>query len=417
MLSKRSMFAMLFYAAAAALFVALFAACGAAREQFGRNSLLLAAPSANGSSSVSVSAVEEYRNGTRTQITFEIKRQATASAVRANHRMNVIGTNHIYADVMGYPAADGGFFTKDAFAAGAREAVLNRRAAAALFGGGHISGSPFQLDGELWTIVGVIIDDDADNGNIYVPATSGLINNSDMSTAGSASTPSSSSMSALTDSLMVLLGGYGGMGAAIAANGLRDIGVNEGSYDIKNLGKATGFFNEALVVALRIALALLLGMFAWRSARGGYRVLLRSKAAADNAVKIKADAMSYIASKNPGKINTVADIIARENNNSNSVVIHKKYKSALRKKNRMAFRAVLMMIFAPACAAAVLYLIREIVGMCVSWQEMPLLFISPATVSDAFYGRLSELGDRQFTVMCLFAASVAATAIAVFTQE
>jgi len=334
-----------------------------AKDRFGGISQLLAEPSAIGGSGVGVGGIEDFRDEYSTLITYEIRRQSSARAIRQGHAMTVIGTNSVYASVMGYPVTDGGFFTKDAYRSGAREAVLNELAASALFGGGRLYGSPFYLNGELWTVVGVVADDGGSE-NIYVPATSEFIG------GGS----NASGQEARAGSLMVLLKGYGAAEAAAVINNLKDLGVTENAYTFKRLGKAVASLDEMADAALRFALALLLFAFGWRSALAAYGIV--------------SDA--YAASVDTGLRSPDSHGKAR------------------------VFKAALYIILMFACAAAFLALSRRIVETCVTWREIPLVFLN-ATPQGDFYGRLDSLGSIQAKILGLFAASVTASLAAQIT--
>jgi len=349
------------YIAAAALLIALGMAANEAGGMFGGKSQLLAEPSAVGINGTGIGYIEDFLDEYSTLVTYEIRRQSSARAVRQGHNMTVIGTNSVYAAVMGYPITDGGFFTGDAYRSGAREAVLNELAAAALFGGGRLYGSPIYINGELWTVVGVMIDD-GDAENIYVPATSELMN----SAAGA------SGQGAAAGSLMVLLKGYGAAEAATAVNNLKNLGVTENSYTFKRLGKAAASLGEMADVALRFALALLLFAFGWRSALAAYRII--------------GDA--YAASVDTG--------------------VHAPDSRGKARVLRAAVHIVLLI----ACAAAFLALARRIVEICVTWQEIPPVFLNAPPPQGDFYGRLEALGEIQAKILGLFTASIITSAAA-----
>jgi len=342
---------------AIALLAILGAAAAAAAGRFGGGRALLAEPAAHGGAGISLQSIEDFREEAKILATYEIRAKAPANAVNKTHSMTVIGTNAVYGSVLGYPAIDGGFFTEAAFKSGAREAVLNRRAAASLFGGGNIAGSVFRLNGDIWTVAGVIIDDDAENANIYVPATSSVISGSDAGSAGL-------SAQSANGGLMILMGGPAAAGMPMTIALIKELGISESSYTFKNLGKAVDSFKEMAAAAPRFAMMLLLGWVAWRSARSAYRIFRREE-----------------------------------------------------KKNADAIKAVVMAAIALAGIAGSLYLIRQIVEVCVAWQEIPLLFLSGAAQSGSFSGRLAALAGDQLKVMCLFAASLAASATTVFLQE
>ena len=360
--NRRAPFYILFYIAATALIIALTLYGQSAAGAFGRKSQLLASPQSRDWAGIDILEIENYITESSTLVTYEIRRQASAFAIRQSHRMNIIGTNSAYAGVMGYAVADGGFFSKTAYDAGSREAVLNERAASTLFGGGRLSGSEFTLNDEIWQIVGVVLDGDSDNDNIYVPATSALIGS-----GGSGSVATAATFMALQD-------GYSSADASITAGRLLELGISEGSHSFKSLGKAAATFSEAAAVAQYFALMLLLCLFGWRSARSAFRTIMRARAESESHVP----GVAYV-------------------------------------KRGGYLRAAANAIFFIACAAAALILARQIVGICITWQEIPLLFFTDVTPQDAFYGRIHDLGARQTTALCLFAASIIASITAVIS--
>ncbi|MDR3295417.1 MAG: ABC transporter permease [Clostridiales Family XIII bacterium] len=81
----------------------------------------------------------------------------------------LIGTNHFYDDVMGYSMTTGSFFTKAAQDEKRKVAVLNETLAFDAFGNFDIAGGQISLNGETYSVVGIIKDGRADNA-LYVPA-------------------------------------------------------------------------------------------------------------------------------------------------------------------------------------------------------------------------------------------------------
>ena len=360
--NKKTPVVILLYIIAVSLLAALVVAGRHAADASGHYYQLLAKPLSRDSASVDIWAVEDFYGDSSTLVTYEIRRQASAYAIRETHRMNVVGTNGAYANVMGYSIIDGGFFTKDAFLIGAREAVLNERAAATLFGGRRIAGNSFFLNDEPWTVVGIVSDEDVDNDNIYVPASSEII-------LAGAATVSAGALTALQD-------GYGGADASMTINKLKDLGVSENSYSFKNLGKIIASFGEMPSVALRFAFILLLCLFAWRFGRYAFRVYKSSRA--ENERKDLNDVQI-----------SIADAGVDE-----------------RKRRASYVKAIVNILLFCVCTAAALVLARQIVEICITWQEIPLLLFETAASQDEFYGKLRALGERQSVVLYLFAASV-----------
>ena len=203
--------------------------------------LLLAAPSGFGAQGLDPERValfckEEFL------VTYELRRSKTARAAQSSHAVAMIGTNSHYRDILGYPVLDGGFFTEAAQTAGYRHAVLNETAAFALFGGVAVSGGNFKLDGETWTVAGVIDDLDGSSANIYVP--SGFIGGR-------------------PDSLMTLLDGN--VTETYAKNALKTLGIRETNYDFINFASSAAAFWERFAVGWKAALCfalILLGRIA-----------------------------------------------------------------------------------------------------------------------------------------------------------
>ena len=356
-IENKTSIAALLYIMTAALIIALGVSGRYARDAFGQRSQLLAKTLSQNSPGVDIWAVEDFIEETSALVTYEIKQQASAYAVNESHNMTIVGTNSAYAGVMGYPAVDGGFFTKDAFLLGAKEAVLNERAASTLFGGTRLAGKTFLINNDAWTVVGIILDDDAENDIIYVPASSELI------LAGAAS--------ASAGTLAVLQDASGGAGAAMAINKLKDLGVSDSSYSFKSLGKAVDAFGEMTAVALRFSLVLLLCLFAQRFGRYAFRVF--------RAARIE-------------DVTHASDSAAVKNFDTGG------------RRPEYAKAAINVLLFA-VCAGAALILARQIVEICITWQEIPLLIFETASPQDAFYGRLNALASRQAAALCLFAAS------------
>ena len=348
------------YLIAAALLLLLGAAGYSAAVRFGNYSQLYAEPLAKDAAGVDIWEIEKYRTEKNAFVTYEIRKQASANAVNQSHRMNAVGTNSVYTDVMGFPAVDGGFFTKDAFQLGLHEAVLNERAASTLFGGTRLSGCTFLLNNEVWTVVGVILDDDEANDNIYVPASSALI------TGGEASTSAGT--------FMVRQRGVGAAYANAAIASLKELGASESSYAFKSLGKAVAAFGEMNAAALRFALVLLLSLFAWRNGRFAFRTFRSAYA---------------------------------DSSGSARVVV---------KKRADSVKAYINVLLCAACVAGALFFTQEIVELIVTWQEIPVLFNAIPPSQTEFIGRLTALGSSQATVTGLFAASLAASA-AVFASS
>ncbi|MCL2059166.1 MAG: ABC transporter permease [Oscillospiraceae bacterium] len=376
-------------------------------RRFGQKSQLLAAPQARGGAGVDIWDIEDIQTEESTLITYEIRAQVVAGAIRQDHRMNVIGANSSYNGVMGYPVANGGFFSKEAFLLGSREAVLNERAASALFGGGNLVGNSFILNNESWMVVGVIMDGDDGESNIYVPASSELI--SALSGAGGAGSGgvTAANTSVAADALMVLQDGYSAADASLAIGKLAGLGFSDSSHTFLSLGKATAAFGEAAHMAQCFALALLLVMFAWRLALSAYHMVLADKAENETHAPVPtapaapaADPVDSVGTVGTASLASPANLTGPAPPNNSG---------RIGRLARIVFYAISFFVL----AIIALILARRIVETCITWQEIPMLMFSGATTQDAFYGRLIALGRSQSEAIALFAVSCAATTAAV----
>ena len=195
---------------------------------------LLAAPSGSGAQGLNIDAINDFEEFL---VTYELRQNKNASSSKGSHSVTLIGTNSHYRDVLGYPMLHGGFFTEAAFSAGYRHAVLNKKAAVGLFGGVDVAGNAFKMDGESWSVAGVI-DDGDETSNLYAP---------------------SSLTGGRPQSLMVLLDCLDGGGASevYAINGLKTLGVRDSSFEFVNFQRMADAFGERFAVAWKAALCLL----------------------------------------------------------------------------------------------------------------------------------------------------------------
>jgi hypothetical protein len=387
---------------------ALFAAARTGTARLGRGALLLAEPKGAGAPGVGISAIEDLRYDSGLLVAYEVRKPGTVQALNRSCAVTLIGTNSVYADVLGRPVTDGGFFTKAAYDAGSRVAVLNGEAAFEIFGGGHVAGTTFRIGGELWTVVGVISDGDAEGANVYVPASAELIagGGSDGSEIGG------DGADAAPLALMALMNGNDGGSAGAAAAALKDIGVADTGYDLKRLGKAIAALSEMWGVAWRFALCLLLGAFAWLAARAVYTegaLAFAPPSHADNARSGGADSMGGSVGEwaNVGNVGPVLDVRAAATRGVRPSCLPRPAYTP--RRPNFAF-AVLGLLALAACAAVILPTARQIAEVCVTWREIPVIF-GTASPSGAFGTMLTLLGGYQATVTCLFAASITASAI------
>ena len=405
-------------------------------------------------------------------VTYEIRAQATAKAIKQSRRVTLIGTNSSYADVMGYATLDGGFFSKDSFDLGAHEAVLNEKAASTLFGGGKLAGNLLRLNDELWTVVGVVRDDDADSDNVYVPATCALISGGD-------------AKSQTTGAVMALLKDYSNAEAAAATEALASVGVSSNSFTLKRVGKAAGAVGEMCVAAQRFALIAVLCFFTLRAGAAALRVF-RAAADAENMsnMSVTDDAAAYtpsgsvraaaanaaypasrlgreaatFAASSSGADSAAASPATSSSGSDRAAGANAAYppsdsgraaaspaaspsgvarsRGAVRasrnparrgarvtrvaspaaypaqRKRYGAFTAAASVLFMLVFAAGVLYFGRLVVEACVTWREIPLLAGASSSAAGAFGGRLAALGAYQAASAGLAAASALASVAA-----
>lgn len=207
--------------------------------------LLLVTPSTFGTPGQNPEKLEEFSEE-EFLLTYEIRQALMAQAINSKHPVTLMGTNQNYANIMGYLPLDGGFFTKSAWDAKNKHAVLNETAAFQIFGSNRISGSTLKLDGEPWIITGVIQDKDMENAKIYAPSSV---------TGGQA------------QSLMVLMDD-GGISEAYVKNALKSVGIHENNYDFLSLSKSASAFDERFSVAWKSSLFVAILLFVIKAGGG-----------------------------------------------------------------------------------------------------------------------------------------------------
>ena len=104
-------------------------------------------------------------------ITYECSQDGVISAINKTKSAEIVAVNYLYKSVMPYPILSGGFFTEDHQKRAASAAVLNEKAAFDLFGGYTVSGGQIKVNGETYTVVGVIRDGIEDILRVYIPIT------------------------------------------------------------------------------------------------------------------------------------------------------------------------------------------------------------------------------------------------------
>ena len=144
--------------------------------------VVIAIPS-QGGTYVSIEAVEGINDRRLVQIvddmaitsvtaeaiqTYENRVSGVVTAINVNHTVQLIGTNHSYPFVMGREMVAGGFFTRDAFYYRHLATVINEAAAFSFFGSTNVVGETLQINGQLYTVVGVISSEG--DATVYIPA-------------------------------------------------------------------------------------------------------------------------------------------------------------------------------------------------------------------------------------------------------
>jgi hypothetical protein len=232
------------------LLLAALLAMALAAGPAGYHSLLLVTPSEFGTNGIDPKVIEEFCED-EFLLTYELREVNTAKALNSGARITVIGTNSCYRDLTERQMLSGGYFTKAAWEAGERYAVLNEKAAYDMFGSTGIIGKTFDIGGETWLVVGVMRDGEEDNANVYLPSSV---------TGGRAET------------LLALINPADGITETYAVNALKEIGTQEESHRFISLPAAAAAYWERFSVSWRTAACLVLVILIrviWVKARGG----------------------------------------------------------------------------------------------------------------------------------------------------
>jgi hypothetical protein len=118
---------------------------------------------------------------------------------------------------MGYMNVEGSFFSKKAWDAKQKHAVLNETAARTLFGSYRVAGKTIKLKDGIWLVTGVLADGDDENSIMYVP---------------------SSVTGGMPKSLVLLLAPDKGISEAYAKSVLKTLNIHESNYRFINAGIA-----------------------------------------------------------------------------------------------------------------------------------------------------------------------------------
>lgn len=103
-------------------------------------------------------------------LTYEKRQSGNINALNVNRTVQLVGTNHTYPFVMGKQMIHGRFFSRDALVYRHQVAVLNEIAAFEFFGTTQASGNRLEINGDIYSVAGVIADGN-ENAMVYVPAT------------------------------------------------------------------------------------------------------------------------------------------------------------------------------------------------------------------------------------------------------
>lgn len=279
-------------------------------------------------------------------ITYEIPQKTTVQAANSRYPATLVGTNSVYPDVMGYRLLGGGFFTKSAWDAKEKHAVLNKTAAFTIFGSGNIAGGVMQINGEPWIVAGVIEDGNVEDANIYVP---------------------SSVLGGQAQALMAMISGD--VSGAYAANTLKSLGIQDTDYNFVNLSAAAAMFSGRFSVAWKTALCIVIILLA----KQGLRWILKRFSAFKNELR-----QSY-----------PREFIAR------------------RRTDIAKICGVTVLLLAGIAAA--LYSMLGILETCLAWQELslPARYTTGAFISklDWLY-RYQAAGIGSFSLFLLIAAGI-----------
>ena len=284
-------------------------------------------------------------------VTYEIPQAKTAEAVHSTRPITAIGTNSSYRNILGYTVLDGSFFTKTAWDAKQKYAVLNETAAYDIFGSINISGETLKINGETWLVAGVMRDGDEESPNVYLPSSV---------TGGQA------------DSLLAFLDANAGVNEAYAKNAMKELGVNEANYNIVNLSSSALAYEERFSVARETAVCILILIF------------IRYQ-----GIKLKNKLLDY---KNRLKSKYLKELFAE-----NRIDLIK------------AAGSVFLLI---SGVAAILHILLQILEICLKWQTLPPASI--LLNEKSFQGRMAFLQDHYLLGTALFFISLVVLALILF---
>ena len=275
----------------------------------GSRTLCLALPNEISSPKININRIEDFSE-TDFLLTYEIPLFERVSLAYGSHPVTLIGTNSSYAQIMGLSIAEGAFFSKQAWNGKLRHAVLNEKAAFAIFGSSQIVNNRFQIRNETWLVTGVIRDNDDERAKIFIPS----------SIRGG-------------EAASIAMTTSGGLDEAFMINNLKTLGIREVGFDFISFGNFTGLFLErAWVIMLFFFILLFLSLI---------KPLI--VVFFEIISKLKKDLELFYITEIPGK-------------------------------RRKALPKYILYVFGLICSPVLaLFLLLQLVSICLHWQDIPSL--------------------------------------------
>ena len=196
--------------------------------------LLMILPAQPGSPKIDVQRIEEFLEN-EFLITYQIPGAARINLPHGEFPVTVIGTNSGYSRLILSVISEGSFFSRQAWSGRQRHAVLNEKAAFAIFGSSRIAGNQFKINNETWIVTGVIKDGNDEQSRVYVP----------------------SSINGGGAGELLALMAANGYNEAYIKNSIRTLGVHEGNFNFYNLGVHVRQLWERIEITVRLFFALL----------------------------------------------------------------------------------------------------------------------------------------------------------------
>jgi hypothetical protein len=184
---------------------------------------------------ISIDAIEQFCED-QFLLTYEQRRLSSASTTYRQCQVTLVGTNSRYPALTNCRLISGAFFTKTAWDAKTRHAVLNETAAFTLFGSPNIVGKTIHIGGETWLISGVLRDHDDENNVVYIPA-----------------------WGANVSAIIALLTPERGINETYAISALKALGIQDTAYMFVNMERMANLYWEWLCAALKLGLCALFG--------------------------------------------------------------------------------------------------------------------------------------------------------------